>query len=214
MLVVLILGSYDPETKELLKQVREELAKLASVLEHVYLLPILLEQVELYESDGPLFLVEYDEDGDRATLMAYDDEKGILLDVHELMIGGRSRLDRAVYDAIKKHYPDTRQYHKLPVMDKLQVLASANCLVFLIRHKEETRCGEYIELVFLLGAVDRPVSPGRIFFFRRESIPVSEMVNELLEWARFNLRIYKDADELIRLTRRTVEYAIRRLFRF
>jgi len=208
MLVVLILGSYDPETKELLKRVREELAKLASVLEHVYLLPILLEQVELYESDGPLFLVEYDEDRDRATLMAYDDEKGILLDMHELMIGGRSGLDMAVYEAIKKHYPDTRLYHKLPVMDKLQVLASANCLVFLIRHKEKTRGGEYIEFGFLTGA---GLPPRNIYFIHREGIRVSEMVYELMDYFGVNLRTYRELDDLLREVRRIIHYRVREL---
>ncbi|MEM1651224.1 MAG: hypothetical protein QXH94_05505 [Sulfolobales archaeon] len=46
--LVLVLGSYDPETENVLYRVKEEIAKL--YLDEVYLVPLMLEDVKVFEA--------------------------------------------------------------------------------------------------------------------------------------------------------------------
>jgi len=70
VIFVLLLGSYDCETRRVLYMVKEEIAKYSTYLTE-YIMPLLLESVELYESrEGVEFIVER-LDG-KATVMMFE----------------------------------------------------------------------------------------------------------------------------------------------
>lgn len=62
-----------------------------------------------------------------------------------------------------------------------------------VRHRELTRCGEYIELVFLLT---QGVEPRRVVFLWNVGVPISTMLRELLDLYDFSLRTYGNEREL------------------
>jgi hypothetical protein len=58
-------------------------------------------------------------------------------------------LDKAVYDYLKKKHNITK-FNRLPIFDKLDNLMRIADVIFLLRDKEETRGGEYLELMHAL----------------------------------------------------------------
>jgi hypothetical protein len=102
---------------------------------------------------------------------------------------------------IRSKYPGST-FSKLPIIEKLRQLADASTLTLLIRHKELTRGGEYIELAFLLGSKSQPP---KTVFLSKTNVEISEMVWELLDYHGVNFRQYKNehylATESIRLIR-------------
>jgi hypothetical protein len=164
--LILLLGSYDTKTKEVLNRVKREIAKYSTYLpEHI--VPLLLEDVELYRCWRPpeteIIVERFDS---RATVMLL--EHGVLTDVWDIDAETLEDIDlelrRMGYECVR-----------LPVMVKLQLLANVSFLVFLLRHMELTRGGEYIELAFLLG---KRLDPCKVYFLLRQGIEVSTMVDE------------------------------------
>jgi hypothetical protein len=78
----------------------------------------------------------------------------------------------------------------------------------LVRHKEETRGGEYIELAFLLGT--GTLNSSKVFFLKKEGFDMSEMGWELLDFYGVNFRSYKDEDYLCNEMVRLIRYSIRK----
>jgi len=209
ILPILILGSYDPETKPVLEAVREELSKLTTVVEDIYVLPLLLEQVEIFliEAEERLFFLV--EEGHREAEISVIDRSGVIRDRIRLELPVEKKLESVVLDVAKDIAPRLKGFIKLPVMEKLAALAGPKeCLLLLIRHVELTRGGEYIELAFLTG---RYVDPGNIYFICREGVPLSEMAHDLIELFRLNFRTYREVSELVQLVRRIVNYRIKEL---
>jgi thymidine kinase len=74
IVIILLLGSYDPETKSHLESIKEEIAKVFSG-ESVY--AFLLDSVEIYHSDIVEVLTELS-DKDKATLFIFKDGKLVM----------------------------------------------------------------------------------------------------------------------------------------
>ncbi len=192
--LILLLGSYDPETKSVLYEIREHIAR--SFHEHVY--GMLLERLEMYDCvrDGqPRVLMV--EGGEEPAAYLFT-PTGQLLDAVPLESAG----PEGAGEAARKLGLELR--FRLPVLEELGALAHfPNLLTFVVRHRELTRCGEYIELVFLL---DQGVEPRRVVFLWNVSVPISTMLRELLDRYNFNLRTYEDERELLEEAHRLVYY--------
>jgi len=93
----------------------------------------------------------------------------------------------------------------MPVLEKLQIVHDISLCTFILRHIEETRGGEYIELAYLLTTRKRGE---KIWFFKKEGIHLSVMVKELLDAWGVNFRTYKTVEDLIEEAVRIVRYAL------
>lgn len=184
---ILLLGSYDPDTKSLLYDIREYIAN--KFQDEIY--GLVLEEVDIYLCDNDYVLLV--EKGSAPAFYLFYLYK--LVDVFY-----PDRIDResienfeiVVRETLReKHGIDIKK--KLTILDKLRELARDAKLILIIRDKQSTRCGEYIELAFLLmeGA-----DPSKIIFLWNKDIEISSMVKELLDRFNFNIRIYSSKEDL------------------
>ena len=190
--LILLLGSYDPETKNILYMLREYIAR--HFTQHIYAL--LLEDLEIYRcrknrKDYALII----EGGDFP--VAYLFHQLNLTNIIFIEKGG----DEGAKEAGQKL--DITIHEKLPILEKLKALIDIVCLTIILRHKELTRCGEYIELTFLL---DMGAEPNKIKFLWNKNIPISTMVKELLAKYGFTIHFYMNEKELLEETHRIVYY--------
>jgi len=192
------LGSYDPDTKKLLYEIRNFIAK--SFVEDVYAL--ILEELEVYKGEENYFFMV--EKGREPMLYAF--RLYGLFDVRPLKITNPNELDNIVRNIVNKNY-NTDITGRLPIIEKLEALAKSSELVLVIRDKQYSRCGEYIELTFLL---EKGVDPRNVVFIVNKDIELSTMVKELLDYYWFVLRIYSSKDDLMDLIYRLVYYGVLR----
>lgn len=197
---ILILGSYDRETKELLYAVKEEVAKLSTGYRDI-LVPLLLEGLEVYvntEEPGKTIIVErYAGKYTITTIKLAEVE-----DVYDIEAESIEEVEQHI---ARTHGP----YIRLPLLRKLEALARNSFLVFIVRERGETRCGEIVELVFLL---DRGISPSIIYLLARSGISLSSMLKDLIEYKRINFRTYSNKDELLDIVRRIIYYRMEENF--
>ncbi len=191
--IILVLGSFDKETKEILNAVKNDVVKIFSGLD-VYC--FLLDDVELYASrDGEYRILVERYNRDLATVFLFDSEGTLLhteditvatadiaLETHQFIKNWCQKMDRVQPDQFIEH----------GIFLKLELLFKASKTVLVIRHKEETRGGEYIELAYGIGR-----HPDKFYFFAKNDILLSIMVDEILK--RFNVqkRTYVDIENLI-----------------
>ena len=192
------MGSYDPDTKKLLYEIRNFIAK--SFVEDVYAL--ILEELEVYKGEENYFFMV--EKGREPMLYAF--RLYGLFDVRPLKITNPNELDNIVRNIVNKNY-NTDITGRLPIIEKLEALAKSSELVLVIRDKQYSRCGEYIELTFLL---EKGVDPRNVVFIVNKDIELSTMVKELLDYYWFVLRIYSSKDDLMDLIYRLVYYGVLR----
>ncbi|MCP8316663.1 MAG: hypothetical protein H3Z52_10580 [archaeon] len=100
---------------------------------------------------------------------------------------------------------DIERFLEQPVLRKLQIIYDASLCTFLLRHKEETRGGEYIELAYLVITSKKSE---KVWFLKKEGILISTMVKELLDEWKINMRTYSNVEELIEEATRIVRYRL------
>jgi hypothetical protein len=76
--------------------------------------------------------------------------------------------------------------------------------IFLIRHKEETRGGEYVELMHSLFAKQSE----KVWFFKNDSVAISSMLKEYLDMFRVKMRTYDSILDLKTSILRIVGYSM------
>ncbi len=195
--IILLLASYDPETKSILYRIRDEIAKYSTYFRD-YIITLLLENVELFMADDRhVILVE--RFNDMATAMIFEEYS--LIDVVDFKVNAEADVEA------KLRSLNYQVLTKFSILDKLELLAQSSFLTFVIRHKELTRGGEYIELSFLLG---RGLSPDKVYLFINQEIEISTMLKELIEATRIRLRTYNDESDLVETIRRVIYYEIKR----
>lgn len=193
--IILILGSYDPETKTLLYRVKEYIC--ISFTEDIY--PLLLEEVEMYRcTDDHLVLVERIDN--MCTVHIYKTPLG-LKDIYSFECEDYTS---TLENILLERY-DIEVKEKVPVLEKLNILARISELTFIIRDKELTRGGEYVELTFLL---DQGLDPRDVYFLVNRSIGFSSMLKELLDCYNFNFRVYSNVEELLEEVHRIIYYRV------
>jgi hypothetical protein len=194
---ILLLGSFDRQTKACLENIKEEIVKTFSG-ENVYAL--LLDRAEVYFSDIVEVLTELSGEG-TVTLFIFQDNQ--LVDMEELKLE-KEDLDKVVYDYLKKKY-DITKFNRLPIFDKLDILLRNAKLIFLLWDKEETRGGEYLELMHALfrGHAEK------IWFLKKNEIALSSMLMEYLDKYAVKMRTYQGETDLKETVMRTLQYQLR-----
>lgn len=194
--IILLLGSYDEETKRVLERIKEEIAKISTYYgESIFTL--LLENVEIYKTDTDWICVEKF-DG-KVTFIIFERDSIEAKDVTDFEAKSEEDIVKMVKNLGYKSFV------KIPVLEKLRVLATISSLVFVIRHKELTRCGEYIELVFLLG---KGLDPRMVYILVNSEVEISAMLKELIDYTKINFRAYKNEEDLLETVRRILYYEI------
>lgn len=195
MNIILLLGSYDPQTKAHLDTVREEIVKKFSG-EDVY--SSLLDDLEIYSTRTIQVLVELF-DKDKATLFIF--HRGVLADVYDINL--KNNLDETVYSFLKGKY-EIQKFSKEPIYRKFNSLMRLAKALFLIRDREETRGGEYIELMHALSQGHSE----KIWFFKRNGVRLSAMLMEYLDKFRVKIRPYTNQQDLITEAIRILTYEL------
>lgn len=193
---ILLLGSFDPQTKAQLENTKEEIVKTFSA-ENVYAL--LLDDVEVYISDVVEVLTELITE-DKVTLFIFQDNQ--LVDMNDLKLEEHD-VDKTVYNYLEKKYKIT-EFSRLPIFDKLDTLMRNAKVIFLLREKEETRGGEYMELMHALfrGHAEK------IWFLNRNDIVLSSMLMEYLDKYEVKMRTYQGERDLKNAVIRTLQYQL------
>ena len=193
---ILLLGSFDPQTKAQIKSVKEEIAKTFSG-ENTY--AFVLDTVEIYFSGNIEVLTELISE-DRITLFIFQDNQ--LVEVYDITLE-KMDVDTTVYNYLKKEYQIT-QLNKLPIFNKLDALMTSAKVIFLLRHREETRGGEYLELMHALfrGHADK------IWFLKKNDVELSAMLMEYLDKYGVKMRTYRGEKDLQNAVIRTLRYQL------
>lgn len=193
--VLLLLGSYDLQTKSYLENVKEELVKAFSG-ENVY--AFLLDRVEIYCAEQVQVLAEII-DKRKVTLFVF--QENTLTEVYDVNL--RVNLDKTVYSFLEEKY-GVLKVNKLSVFDKFDLLMRLAKVIFLIRDKEETRGGEYVELMHALFRGHF----AKLWFFKREGIQLSAMLMEYLDKFKVNMRPYSNSQDLQTQIIRLLKYEL------
>lgn len=193
--IILLLGSYDPQTKSYLETIKEEIAKKFSG-ENVY--TILLESAEIYSTEIVQVLVEL---LNKAKVTLFIFQNGVLRDVQDINL--KNNLDETVFDFLKKTFGIPR-ISKESVFNKFDVLMRLAKVILLVRDKEETRGGEYVELMHaMFGGHSQ-----KVWFLKRNGVRLSAMLMEYLDKFKVNLRSYSDKEDLITEVARILKYEL------
>ena len=190
--IILLLGSYDPETKSILEYTKEEIVK--RFPGNVF--AVLLEHLNIYTFAKIAVLTET---FDKNKITLYIFEGGSLSDMHDIDL--KNDPDEIVYHFLKEKYEIDRM-KKLPVFHKLDRLMQLAKTIFLIRHREETRGGEYIELMHALFQGHS----NKVWFFKKEGIHLSALLMEYLDKFKINMRPYRNFSDLKTGILRILEY--------
>lgn len=194
---ILLLGSFDPQTKPLLANAKEEIVKAFSG-ENVFAL--ILDKLEIYTAGDFEILAELSTEK-MITLFIFQNSE--LVDMADIRYRERYA-DMTVYQYLRDTYL-IQKMEKLSIFNKLDVLMRDAVAVFLLRHKEETRGGEYLELMHALfrGHADK------IWFLRRNGIALSEMLMEYLDKYGVKMRTYNEENELVSNILRILKYQLK-----
>ncbi|MDG6950882.1 MAG: hypothetical protein JRN12_03435 [Nitrososphaerota archaeon] len=194
--IILLLGSYDPQTKPILVDLKETLEE-ASVTRSDQVSAWLLDEIEIYRFDlngrSVFVFAEIYEGG--VALSVIDGLQ--MVDSKDFQGKNKAQVDETVAEYLEEHYAQ-RAYTKLSLLEKLEELSQSSSLVFLVRDQELTRGGEYIELGFLLTTRPFRLAPSKVHFFKREGITLSEMAWEILNLYKINRHSYADKAFLLR----------------
>jgi hypothetical protein len=102
----------------------------------------MLDTLEIYTADAMEILTEQSGEN-KITLFIFENSQ--LIDVNDIKLKEDSG-DKTVYYYLKGKFT-IKKVDKLPIFSNLDVLMRDAALIFLLRHKEETRGGEYLELM-------------------------------------------------------------------
>lgn len=174
---VLLLGSYDDTTKEILHNLQSDLDKW---FERYSCTTLLLENLEVHVSlstaanDYSLF---FEKDGRSGVCMILKDKtKPIERIEYEDEEDFRNKL------GIGSGTIDFKQFRQVTELEKVAILNEWADVVYLIKHLENTRGGELVELTYLLSrrTMKSNHDPLKYEFFYKHGIAISTMVKEIV----------------------------------
>lgn len=202
---ILLLGSYDSKTEQVLYNVREEVSRHYMNQRHVILI-LLLSKIEVYAVD---YIDNNTNQRKKFTLIVemYEKNKITLYklnpssidDMVDITVQSQGDIEVGITRYLETYVGAERT--KLTILPKLEFLGTSSLSIFLIRHRELTRGGEYVELVYLLNKLD----PNKIFFLKREGFDLSTMALEILDKQGVILRTYRKDSQLIDQVLRTFD---------
>lgn len=189
---ILILGSFDSETKAIIYRIKERIAE-KYIGKKTY--SFLLDSIEIYYSNGLFFLTEtYD---DRVSIITF--QNGDIDDIFECKLNGD--LDDVVMDFVNNKF-GVKSISRRNIMDKFDTLMELAKLIIIIREKDETRGGEYLELAYALNKIN----PNKIWFFYNNNITLSQMMMEFMD--KFGVRMRPYNNNVLDVILRVIGYNI------
>jgi len=194
--VVLLLGSYDPHTKSVMYALKEKIAEeFSGTNTYAYL----LEELLIFNEESHRFFVIAERWSEKRISIFIFTHAEYPLDNVEVEIGDEN-IEAVVRKVIREKY--NVAIRKVPIVDKLRILAQLSVAIIVIREKEETRGGEVAELIYLIlnNFADK------VCLFKRENISLSSMLMEFLDYMRIPIRTYNSIDELIQGVKRYISY--------
>jgi hypothetical protein len=180
---VLLLGSYDDETKELLKNLKNKLVGDFRA-EEVFILS--LNTLYAFIADSYQVIVECWSETD-ATIFIF--QKGQLNEIDELDF--EVSPNKAAEEYMRKNFR-AQTFAEITVLEKLETIFSTALLTLVIREREETRGGELVELTYLATSY----KGDKMWFLKKDGLPISTMVKELLVALKIGLATFQDSAEL------------------
>lgn len=201
MIIILLLGSYDPDTKNLMDYIKRELAEKFGG-EGVYI--YLLDELDVYYSREYFAIIEKWE-RNKVSVHVFS-MKGEEMETFDIPIQtfDEKIIKDECYKLLKEKFP-IEKIEECAILDKLRMLARMAKVIILIRDKEETRGGEIAELIFII----LNNFSSKLCVFKREGIELSEMIKEFLDQFNVVLRTYKHKEGLSKEILRYVSYRLK-----
>ena len=199
---VLILGSFDSETKQLLYSLRDCLTSKFVKEGHYF---IIMEKMALFRAeDGKYVLTEEDTDNN-VTLYIFHSIKN-MGEVEAEMID-TIKLEGGLEETVSKYVTDLDELPTRIQMDMAPITGETGLFNFLveicsfynvIRLKEESRGGEYLELCQILRMKDRKLvrQERDVYYFNKIGNVHSSMLNLVLNSNELVLRDFDENGDL------------------
>jgi hypothetical protein len=198
MIILLLLGSYDLDTKNLMEGVKKEIAEKFGG-EGVYI--YLLDELDVYLSEK-FYIISEKWKEDKISIYIFS-LKGEEIEAYDIKAPSHS-FEEAIKRFLKEKY-NIEKLKKETIFDKLEILSHIAKVIILIREKEETRGGEIAELIFLILSN----FSSKLCVFKREGIELSDMIKEFLDYSNVVLRTYKNQEELQKEVLRYIWYRLK-----
>ena len=197
--IILLLGSYDQITWKVLENLRNNLSQDFMGLNNS-VITLLLNNTEVYVIElidnttpkiinSPLIVEKFD-NNKRASLYFLDQNK--ITEIEDIDILESISLEDNLMNFLQRKY-QVNQLEKLSILSQLEYIGTISTSIFLIRHEELTRGGEYIELIHLL----QRISKNKLSFIKREGFDISTMAWEILDSYGIQFRTYNTETDLL-----------------
>lgn len=199
---VLILGSYDSETKQLLYSLRDCLTSKFVKEGHYF---VIMEKMTLFRTEDGKYVLTEEDTENNVTLYIFNSIRK-MGEVEAEMID-TIKLQGGLEETVSKYITDLEELPTRIQMDKASITGEAGLFSFLveicsfynvIRLKEESRGGEYLELCQILRMKDRKLvrQERDIYYFNKVGNVYSTMLNLFLNSNELVLRDFNKRDDL------------------
>jgi hypothetical protein len=202
---ILLLGSYDSQTKSLLRSLRNRFNEIFARYE---CFTILLENLDVYVSTKQ----------DESIIVLFDREDDML----QCTIIKENKIEETI-DIPAENFENYlgsgtgviayNHLRKITELEKINTLSTWSDLIIVIKHLENTRGGELVELTYLLFQkyTFSNMDPFKYIFLHQKDMFISTMVNELLALHKVNKIQYKDEADLLQIAISEIQSNITRL---
>jgi hypothetical protein len=136
-----------------------------------------------------ILIAERYNNSNKLALFILDASSPTIVNAEDITIKDANDITKEIKDYLGKRYTIT-SFYSLPIIQTLEQLTRIASLMFVLRHHELTRGGEYIELVYLLGRGF--LSPLKVYFLKKEGFNLSEMAWEIFNRHNVQFRSYTD----------------------
>ena len=204
-LKVLILGSYDKQTKDLMEKLTEEIKRIYDYRFEGKLVAVLVENVRIFRSrtqNDRIYVLITEKYGRKQVLSLFKDGRG--LDVFEA--GAREALE---YETkIVSTISESKEFREIFVTSKVRSLSEWADLIPVVKERSLTRGGELIELsvltcMKLFNAAD--YTP-KIMLLQRKGVKLSWMADELVKLGGMrSASMYQDFSSLMEVVVRQLD---------
>ncbi len=196
LFIVLLLGSYDPDTKDLMNAVKLKVAEKFGG-ENTYI--VLLDELDIFIADQGFALAEHLRENEAEVLVFT--HAGNPVEQFTVQFKDVNVLKEKVCSKILQLL-EARKCKMCEVLEKLKVAMDIASAIIVIRDREETHGGEIAELMYgvLAGFKDK------ICLFKKEGIYVSNMLMEFLDYFNVNIRTYRFRKDLPKEVLRYISY--------
>jgi hypothetical protein len=203
---ILLLGSYDSETKEALYSMQETIANSFAREGHYSLI---MEVLDLYTlSDGHILLLE-NRDEHNTTIYLFNPREGNGPIEPETIdtISNEGDVENTVYEYLTKTGfceadITTEKISILSSNGLFNFLVSISSVFMLLRLKEETRGGEYIELFYITRTGNWVSLEGfpKILILKKKGVTLTSMIDLILVEKEIPILEFTDIHDLLKKT--------------